>query len=147
MRVYDKQGNTHLTRIRAMGANISHKLHANNRAHDSGKVGRYVEEGLDKIAESIDQANSLTDTEINDIVSSMMRDLNDPIQSFIKGELNSELGEKSFIEAVIKVINIHQMNHVWRISYSYDRIVSAYAERIVKIVGLRRRYVDTDSVG
>ena len=50
MRFYDKQGNTHLTRIRAMGANISHKLHANNRAHDSGKVGRYVEEGLDKIA-------------------------------------------------------------------------------------------------
>lgn len=77
----------------------------------------------------------------------MMHRLNDSIQSFLKGDLNSDIGERKFFEVMFMAVWDEFKKNPGRFAKSYEAIVKALAGELVKVIGLRYKCDDTDAVG
>lgn len=146
MKFYDKRGDTHNTMIGMMGANLVNAFRSKNGTSKLDEVAHRAEREFDRFMERVDQSE-FTKDEIDVLVSSMIHQLDAPIKSFLKGELNSEIGERKFFEAMLMVIGTELKKNPTRFAKSYTEIINAFAGELVKVIGLRHKYVDTNSAG
>lgn len=146
MKFYDKCGETHNTVIGMMSANMVNALRGKNGTSKLNKAAHRAEQEIDQFMEKIN-LTEFTKDEIDVLVSSMMHRLDDPIKSFLKGDLNSEIGERKFFEVMFIIIGDELKKDPARFAKSYEEIVKAFAGELVKVVGLRHKCDDTDAVG
>lgn len=146
MKFYDKRGDTHNTMIGMMSANLVNVFRGKNGSSKLDGVAHRAERELDQFMERVDQSE-FTKDEIEVLVSSMIHQLDAPIKSFLKGELNFEIGERKFFEAMFMVIGTELKKNPNRFAKSYTDIMNRFSGEIVKLVGLRHKCVNTDSVG
>ena len=98
MKFYDKYGDLHYTMLGALSANLFGKSKISIKA----KNVEEIEE--DKPIEVMYQSNEISDMEVTGIIRSMMDKLDEPLDAFVKGELNSHIGMTKMINAITGVL-------------------------------------------
>lgn len=147
MKYIDKRGNFHKTRIAMYCANFNRILDKHTKPDpEYDKLCQDLEEEWDAFLDMV-KNHELSDAEVDMVVASMMHRLDDPIQSFLKGDLNSEIGERKFFEMMFMTVWDEFKKNPGRFAKSYEAIVKAFAGELVKIIGLRHKYDNTDAVG
>jgi len=101
MKFYDNCGNTHKSMLGAIGANAANRLKGKKGgACKFDGAGRRADEQMDQITDP----KQLNDEEMVEFVNSIIEKLNDPIEDYVSGKINSTMAEEVFFRTIFGTI-------------------------------------------